>query len=287
MGVKKILGLIMLVSMAIAPSACAPGTQGMQGTNDAAITPTTGAPIADLATAGDQGGGAPTPTPLSTADIPATVVSTLTRVAQTPVPTPGMQATVEAAIAQSAPSPTPTYGAPMPTPTAQPAERSISDVVRSIDAGLFQIIAPDTTGSGFLVTDQGHILTNAHVVGKHPSVTVRSVFGQIGNVEVVGKNDALDLAVLLAEDRAEWMDLLPMTLGDAADIRPGDKVIALGIPMSNDMGGDYTVTTGVISSRRVQDSVEVIQTDAVINPGSNGGPLVNREGEVIGVNTSK
>ena len=78
----------------------------------------------------------------------------------------------------------------------------------------------------------------------------------------------------------------PMTLGNAAEIRPPNEVIALGFPTSDDLRGDYTVTTGIVSSRRIQDSVERIQTGSAVNPGSSSGPLVDREGEVIGVNTS-
>ena len=121
-------------------------------------------------------------------------------------------------------------------------------------------------------------------MGQHPSVTVRSVAGALDNASVLGKDEALDLAVLLMAEPTP--DLRPMVMGEASDIRPGDEVIALGFPLSTDLGGEYSVTTGVVSSRRVQDSVELIQTDAAINPGSSGGPLVNRNGEVIGVNTS-
>lgn len=74
-------------------------------------------------------------------------------------------------------------------------------------------------------------------------------------------------------------------MGDANDVRPGDEVVALGFPLGNLLGRDYTVTTGVVSSRRIYGNVERIQTDAAINPGNSGGPLVNREGHVIGVVT--
>ena len=151
--------------------------------------------------------------------------------------------------------------------------------------GLYQIITPSASGSGFLVSEQGHIVTNAHVVGQHLTVTVRSISGALDNADVLGKDEALDLAVLLMEKPTP--DLRPMVMGEASDIRPGDEVIALGFPLSSELGGDYTVTIGVVSSRRVQDSVELIQTDAAINPGSSGGPLANRNGEVIGVTTSK
>ena len=230
-----------------------------------------------------------------TPDIPATVMAVMTRVAPTPAATPDIPATVTAAVAAAmaaqmvAAAPAapdsaarPAMAAPPPSP--EPSMRSVSDVVRSVDAGLYQVITPDASGSGFLVSDQGHIVTNAHVVGQHRSVTVRSASGETANARVLGKDGALDLAVLMTEPLSS--DARPMPLASASSIRPGDEVIALGFPLSNDLGMDYTVTTGVVSSRRVNDSVEQIQTDAAINPGSSGGPLINRNGEVIGVNTS-
>ena len=271
------LGLALLICLAMALSACA------------------GDPVRTAETPATQ---EPAPTLPPTPDIPATVLAVLTRVAATPAANPDVPATVTAALATLAETPTaappaepPAAVAPVtPTPTPpplppspEPSLRSISDVVQSIDAGLFQIITPDATGSGFLVSDQGHVVTNAHVVGQHASVTVRSASGQMGNARVLGKDATLDLAVLLAES---WADAIPMPLGSASSIMPGDEVIALGFPLGNDLGRDYTVTTGVVSSRRVRDSVERIQTDAAVNPGNSGGPLINRKGEVIGVNTS-
>ena len=216
---------------------------------------------------------APPPvTPAPTADIPATVVHTLTQVVPESTAQAGVPATVVAAMTQI----------PVESTPESPG-RSISDVVSSIDAGLYRIITPDGSGSGFLVSEQGHIVTNAHVVGEHTSVTVRAESGRLSNARVLGRDEALDLAVLLVEPSP---DARPMTLGNVSEIRLGDEVIALGFPLGNDLGGDYTVTTGVVSSHRVKDSARWIQTDAAVNPGSSGGPLVNREGEVIGVNTS-
>ena len=265
--------LIALVCLAAALSACVVETVRI-----VEVTPTP-APISSEFRGGSYTRAArsraePAPTPMPTPDIPATVIYTLTRAAPTPTVTPDVPATMAVAM---------TRVAPEPSPTPEPSERSISDVVRSIDAGLYRIITPDASGSGFLVSDQGHIVTNAHVVGQHASVTVRSVSGQLSNARVLRKDELLDLAVLVAEPSP---DARPLALGNASEIRPGDEVIALGFPLSSDLGGDYTVTTGVVSSSRLQGSVERIQTDAAINPGSSGGPLVNRQGEVIGVNTS-
>lgn len=100
---------------------------------------------------------------------------------------------------------------------------------------------------------------------------------------VLGRDETLDLAVVkVTPDHP----LEPMPLGDPSSVRAGDAVIALGYPLGDELGQDYTVTTGVVSSRRTYGAVEHIQTDAAINPGNSGGPLLNRNGEVIGVNTS-
>ena len=265
-----------------------------------------GTPAAGASPASAVRKGPATGTPESavepTPDLPATVLAILTRVAPTGVPSSDAQAALEATVvatvnqtieasnavpsvpATSTPAATPVMPTPTVTPTPEPAERSISDVVRSIEAGLYQVITPNNSGSGFLISDQGHIVTNAHVVGEHPNVTIRSVAGALGNASVLGTDEDLDLAVLLMAEPPSGLQ--PMVLGDSDNIQPGDEVIALGFPLTNDLGGDYTVTTGVVSSRRIHDSVERIQTDAAINPGSSGGPLVNRNGEVIGVNTS-
>ena len=262
------VGLTLLISLAIALSACAGETEPTAEPTPKPVRP----PVVS------SGHDAVAARPEPTVDIPATVIATLTRVAPTPTPVPDVPATAAALLRELLPTPT-----PQPTEPTKPAGRSVSDIVQSIDAGLYRINTPDSGGSGFLVSDQGHIVTNAHVVGEHSSVTIRSAAGELGNAMVLGKNDRLDLAVVKAEHSHH---LQPMTLGNAADILPGDEVIALGFPLSNDLGKDYTVTTGVVSSRRVRDSVERIQTDAAINPGSSGGPLINLDGEVIGVNTS-
>ena len=79
----------------------------------------------------------------------------------------------------------------------------------------------------------------------------------------------------------------PITVGDPDGVRMGDEVLALGFPIADRIGTNLTVTRGIISSTRTLDGVELLQTDAAINPGNSGGPLVNSDGEVVGVNTSR
>lgn len=143
------------------------------------------------------------------------------------------------------------------------------------------------TGSGFAVDDEGHILTNAHVVEGASEVTVR-IGGEDGDTfdaEVVGEDQSTDVAVLQVEQ--EGADQLqPLTLGSSSDVKVGDSVVAIGNPF----GLDRSATAGIVSA--VQREIEApngfsienaIQTDAPINPGNSGGPLLDSQGRVIGI----
>ena len=155
-------------------------------------------------------------------------------------------------------------------------------MVQSIEGGLVQIITPTGSGSGFVVSYDGRIVTNAHVVERATSVTVRFVDGESYIAEVLGRDEVLDLAVVKVKS---GLPFTPIALGHADSVRPGDAVVALGFPLGDELGHDFTVTTGVVSSKRTYGSVEHIQTNAQIYPGNSGGPLVNSDGQVIGVNT--
>jgi S1-C subfamily serine protease len=143
------------------------------------------------------------------------------------------------------------------------------------------------TGSGFVIDAEGHILTNNHVVEGAEKITVK--LGESDKnytAEVVGADPASDLALLKVD--APPGELHPLTLGDSAKMEVGDPVVAIGNPF----GLDRTVTSGIVSAlqRQIQApngfSIDnVIQTDAAINPGNSGGPLINAEGEVIGINS--
>jgi len=146
-------------------------------------------------------------------------------------------------------------------------------------------------GSGFLVTSDGYILTNAHVVGKAEKITVTMQDGTTYPAHIIGKYDKVDIAVIKIVDANK---VFPhVVFGDSDKIKVGQWAVAIGNPF----GLDHTVTTGVVSAKG--RSVEIgegegggagvqnyIQTDASINPGNSGGPLCNIEGEVIGVNSA-
>lgn len=142
-------------------------------------------------------------------------------------------------------------------------------------------------GSGFIISADGTILTNAHVVDDADRVTVRLKDGRQFDGEVRGVDEVTDLAVV----KINTSDRLPVaTLGDSDAVQVGDWAIAVGNPL----GLDNTVTLGIVSTLNRSSAdvgipdkrLDFIQTDAAINPGNSGGPLLNERGEVIGINTA-
>jgi putative serine protease PepD len=173
------------------------------------------------------------------------------------------------------------------TATAAAAKAAPSVVTIYVSSG-----SGSGSGSGVVLTEDGYVLTNNHVVaegGNATSVQVRTSDGALYDATVVGTDPASDLAVLRLDD-AE--DLTPATFADSEDVQVGDVAVAIGAPL----GLSNTVTDGIISATdravatgSTQDDATVIdalQTDAAINPGNSGGALVNGAGEVIGINTA-
>ncbi len=141
-------------------------------------------------------------------------------------------------------------------------------------------------GSGFIISKEGYILTNQHVIDSAEKVTV-TIQGREEPVEaeIIGQDEQLDLAVL----KIKGDEKLPvLKLGNSKNVNVGDWVVAIGNPY----GLDHTVTVGVISAKGRPLTIEgktfknLLQTDASINPGNSGGPLINFKGEVIGINTA-
>lgn len=141
-------------------------------------------------------------------------------------------------------------------------------------------------GSGIVISPDGLVLTNSHVVGASKEIRLRDVEGHVGDAQVLGVDPDTDLALLRANG---VRDLPYAALGNSKSLRRGQLVIAIGNPL----GFESTVTAGVVSAlgrsirsvsgRTIED---VIQTDAALNPGNSGGPLVSSNAEVIGINTA-
>jgi S1-C subfamily serine protease len=149
-----------------------------------------------------------------------------------------------------------------------------------------QAIPEQGTGSGFLIDSDGHIVTNNHVIEESEALEVTLYDGTTVDAQVLGRDPVNDLAVLEIECPSDRC--FPVRFADSDELNVGQKVLAIGNPF----GLERTLTTGIVSSLgRSLDSDygvldDLIQTDAAINPGNSGGPLLNRRGEVIGVNTA-
>jgi S1-C subfamily serine protease len=195
--------------------------------------------------------------------------------------------------------------APISQPASDPAAtdggRTVQDIYREEGDSVVYIqaegVSADSlfgqqqgtaTGSGFVVDDNGTILTNAHVVQGADSVTVSfKEGGDAIDAEAKGVDNDTDLAVLKI-DPSEVEDLRAIPLGDSSQAEVGDPVVAIGNPL----GFQRTVTTGIVSALQRQIDApsgfsisNVIQTDASINPGNSGGPLLDAQGRVIGINS--
>jgi putative serine protease PepD len=176
-----------------------------------------------------------------------------------------------------------------PAAFQQTRARSINEIYRAAAAGVVHVETASQTvrglGSGFVIDKAGHIVTNYHVVRGASSIRVSFSNNERIKAKVVGVDPSTDLAVLKVTVKARALRSLP--LGNSDSVRVGDQVIAIGNPF----GLDRSVTAGIVSAvqRRIeapnQLSIEhVIQTDAALNHGNSGGPLLDAAGEVIGVN---
>ena len=145
-----------------------------------------------------------------------------------------------------------------------------------------QQMVQNSLGSGVVVTAEGHIITNNHVVEQVDEIEVQMHDGKTLKARLVGADAQVDLAVLKVDDPG----VKPLKFGDSDAVQAGDFVLAIGNPF----GFEETVTDGIISSKgrpnRVDGFGDFLQTNAAINPGNSGGPLINLRGEIIGINTA-
>ncbi len=214
-------------------------------------------------------------------------------------------------LTEVAPISTPSVGpTSSPTPTAPPSEQvsmpaesvvlSNVEVVKALTPSVVQIVTETTTrnffnrpvpssgvGTGIILSEDGYILTNNHVIDGAQQLTVILSNGESYPAEIVGTDLDTDTAVI----RIEASGLFPANLGNSSELQVGEEVIAIGHALG--LPGGPTVSAGVLSAvgRSIDTSsqitiVDLIQTDAAINPGNSGGPLVNDRAEVIGINTA-
>ena len=190
--------------------------------------------------------------------------------------------------------------APVPLRPASAGSGSIADLYKRTSPGVVQITARDgvevpgrfaprggaPTGSGFVIDREGRVVTNQHVVGEADRVEVRFDAGDEVSARVVGTDPSTDVALLQLEDVPD--DLQPVELGSSASLEIGDPVIAIGSPF----GLQGTVTSGIVSALgrelRAPDGFTIdgaVQTDAALNQGNSGGPLIDGAGRVVGMNS--
>jgi putative serine protease PepD len=181
-----------------------------------------------------------------------------------------------------------TSSAPLAAAGGRLAPTQVGRVYDSAGPGVVLVQAGSATGTGFVVRDDGTIVTNSHVVGEAETAQVRFADkGALVDAEVLGTDQSSDLAVLRVDPGvAGGLHALP--LADSSKVQVGDAVVAIGHPF----GLDRTTTAGIVSGlgREIQapdgfQIDEVIQTDAAINPGNSGGPLLDARGRVVGVNS--
>ena len=153
----------------------------------------------------------------------------------------------------------------------------------------FNVKEQEGLGSGFIINEDGYVVTNYHVINGAPEVKVIFSDGKEVNAKVVNYDAERDIAVIKITDDVKMPGIAQ--LGDSSTVKAGEEVIAIGNPLGKEFSS--TVTKGIVSSpnRKMKTEngnvLDYIQTDAAINPGNSGGPLINSKGEVIGINTAK
>jgi serine protease Do len=145
-----------------------------------------------------------------------------------------------------------------------------------------EAMVQNSLGSGVIVTNEGHVITNNHVVDQVDEIEVQLSDGRTEKARLIGADDQVDLAVLKIDNPG----VKPLKLADSDAVQTGDFVLAIGNPF----GFEETITDGIVSSKgrpnRADVFSDLIQTNAAINPGNSGGPLINLRGEVVGINTA-
>src|SRR2546421_2446253 len=235
--------------------------------------------------------------------VPATIII-FVLVITIPLSTFIVQPTVIAAQQQSNSSSQSTNSSATSSPLKtifKDVENSVVQITSKIPTGAPNALNPQSPnatalGSGYVYDKQGHLITNSHVVGDAKIVDVTFPDGNRYTANVVGSDIYSDIAVLrISQNSTQQPKLLssikPLVIGNSSNLEVGDRVIAIGNPF----GLSDTMTTGIVSGvgrllpsdADVESSIpNAIQTDAPINPGNSGGPLLNSQGQVVGMNTA-
>ncbi len=203
------------------------------------------------------------------------------------------EASSDAAAVKEVPPPAVATGASglFASATTPPAERPVRELVDQIGESVVQVRTPGGLGSGFFVTEDGHLITNFHVIEGETKISVEVYHQRKGqlvrksykDVHIMAINKFADLALLRIED-ADAPKFPRVLLGDTERTAVGERVFAVGSPL----GLERTVTEGILSTKTRQMGGDLyLQTTAQINPGNSGGPLFNLRGEVVGVNNMK
>ncbi|MCF7668551.1 MAG: trypsin-like peptidase domain-containing protein [Verrucomicrobia bacterium] len=171
------------------------------------------------------------------------------------------------------------------------AERPVQELVKTVGEAVVLVRTPAGLGSGFLVNEEGYLITNFHVIEGESRIFVEVFFREEGALErrtfkevrIMAMNKFADLALLKIEDE-DAPEFTYVVLGETEKLSAGERVFAVGSPM----GLERTVTEGIISTKaRAIEGALFLQTTAQINPGNSGGPLFNLKGEVVGVTNMK
>jgi len=159
----------------------------------------------------------------------------------------------------------------------------VQPIIKRAIPGVAQIETPTGKGTGFLISSKGLIITNRHVIGRFGEVVVKFYDGKETKASVIGRTSDLDIALLQLEGSSNakvWPALL-LCIRKSPSV--GEDIVVIGNPL----GLQATTTRGIVSGIRNEDGSTMIQIDAPVNPGNSGGPVINYNGEVIGIVTSK
>lgn len=164
-----------------------------------------------------------------------------------------------------------------------PESEDVTSAVAKVEPAVVMVEVEDGVGSGMIIDKSGYILTSNHIVEDVQSATIILMGGGQYQGIVVGKDAIRDLAII--KITAIGVDFPVVTIGNSDTLKSGEEVIVVGYSLG--LEGSTTISKGIISAFRYDDSVRYIQTDAAINPGNSGGPLINLNGDVIGIVTFK